>query len=127
MPDPRDLSTYRGMSIFDIDETSYRLVGTNLERKQALANEPDKYEVSLLCAMDRTDVQDMVRKFRDLNTEDKNVIHENLKEYMLADNHAKLPEMGLHLVGLLSENKYMQERHSWKSPLVLSNSIARIE
>lgn len=127
MPDPRDLSLFRGMTITDVDETAYRLVGTYLKSQEALLDTSDGYEVCLICAMDSSDVREMKGEVRALKTHDKSAIHQKMTEYMLADEHAQLPAPGLHLVGLMSKDRYMQQRHPWKHPAVLSRKIDRVE
>ena len=127
MPDPRDLSPYRTITIVDIGETSYRVVGPHLERQQVLSENPDKFEVSHLCCMQPDGVREMTNGARALRTQEKSAIHQNMREYMLADDHALSPAPDLHLVGLLSEDRYNQVTHSWKNPAVVSKRIARIE
>ncbi len=126
MPDPRELRRFRTMTITDVDETRYRLVGTTLEKKEALLDDPDKYEICLLCAMEPGNVREMTDQVRSLGTQDKVTIHQAMTEYMCADEHAKEAAPGLLLVGLFSLGAYRQSSHPWNYPAVLSRKIDRI-
>lgn len=127
MPDPRDLSPYRTITIVDTSETSYRVVGTHIERQEVLSENPDEFEVSHLCCMQPGSVREMTNEVKALRTQEKGTIHQKMKEYLLADNHAMSPAPDLHLVGLLSEDRYNQATHPWNRPAVVSKRIARIE
>jgi hypothetical protein len=128
MPDPTDLSPFRTMTIVDVDDNTYRLVGEYLERSDALlVEEPDKYKVSHLCAMEPRKVLEMVQQVKSLETEDKDTILEVMADYVAANDNALPPARGLHLVGLFEPDTYNQPSHSWKNPAVLSKKIERVE
>lgn len=125
--DPRDLRDFRSMTIVDVNETEYRIIGDYIERRQVLDDNPDCYTISHICAMEPANVVEMTQKIQHLQTQDKATIHRTIKEYMLAEDHAMPPAPGRKLLGLLSEEIYMLPNHTWKKPAVVSKEIARIE